>query len=234
MSFFVCEPLKKAGFINAFGTRAYRADNPQPFLCAIGAAEWELKLAKQIHSDIRLDVDNNQLIEGDALITARARTLVGIKTADCLPILIGDPKSGRAVAVHAGWRGTLARIVEKTIHDLTKKWAIVPSECVAALGPAACGDCYQVGEDVIAPFKEKFFDWPSFLTNFSHGKAHFDGAAANRNQLLAAGLQARHIHHVSYCTMHQNDLFFSHRRGDGDGRLLSVIGKQSKDPHGQN
>ena len=106
-------------------------------------------------------------------------------------------------------------------------------DCIAALGPTACAECYEVGEDVIQRYKREFGYWSKLLVNFKEsGKAHLDIRAANVQQLIFCGLTEDRIHTADYCTMHRNELFFSYRKeGDGQpssvGRLLSVIGKRS-------
>jgi YfiH family protein len=158
--------------------------------------------------------------------------LIAIQTADCLPILICDPTTGTTAAIHAGWRGTAGRIAERTIADLMTIHGVNPRNCVAALGPAACAECYEVGEDVIDTYKKEFGYWRKLLSTFKDGgKAHLDIRAANVQQLAFCGFNKDRIHVADYCTMHQNELFFSYRReGRGPaskvGRLLSVIGKR--------
>lgn len=224
-AFLVCDALERAGFLHAFGTRKCAASDPDLLQSAMEATGWSLKLAKQTHSDIRLLIEENPLLEGDAFVTRLQKTLAGVKTADCVPILIGDPKSGAMAAVHAGWRGTLQRIAQKTVSDL-KKLGVSPSDCVAAIGPSACGDCYEVGPEVAEAFQNEFPQWSSFMkTNVATGKAMLDVPSSNREQLIESGIPAANLHLSTHCTMHQNDLFFSHRREGGPGRQLSVIGR---------
>lgn len=243
LSFLVCEPLERAGFKNAFSTRLGEIsfaketidESLKVFLPVIDAIGWSVKTAQQTHSDIRVHVDDNPPLEGDALVTQRTQTLIGIKTADCVPVLIGDPVSGVTAAVHAGWRGTLQRIAQKTVSDICSRFSINPAHCIAAIGPSACGDCYDVGPEVVSQFQNEFHLWDAFMTLGNGGKAKLNSPEANRQQLLKAGLLNANIHVAAYCTMHQNDLFFSHRRGGGPGRLLSVIGKRAgSSAHGPN
>lgn len=228
-------------------------ENLRRFLLAIRADGWRLATTNQTHSDkrivvtspfrersapaphggrVRVNMDASLTPalslkgEGDALITGEAHTLIGVKTADCLPILIADPKSKVTAVVHAGWRGTLQRIAEKTVGDLKEKFGVKPKDLVAALGPSACGECYEVGPEVVDAFKGEFKVAEAFFHD-RKGKTHLDVSAANRHQLAVAGLDPHHIYSDAHCTMHQNDLFFSHRR-EGHlhaGRLLSVIGR---------
>lgn len=256
VAFLVCEPLERAGFINAFSTRlggvsnlpsdalnlAYTesderenvAENRRRYLNAIGAEAAALVTARQTHSTERCFIETQEQARGrqpdcDAMTTKLSGVLLAIQTADCLPVLIADPKSGAMAAIHAGWRGTAGRITERAVADLMLLHGVNPRDCIAALGPAACGQCYEVGEDVIARYKKEFGYWRALFGDFKEGgKAHLDVRAANVQQLKFCGLSEDRIHVADHCTMHQNDLFFSHRREGkplGTGRLLSVIGK---------
>jgi len=258
ISALVCEPLEQAGFVNAFSTRLggvsslplnalslsyFKGDskentdeNRRRFLKAINAEHASIITARQMHSTERCTIESKQEADGpplecDALISRLKGVLLGIQTADCLPILIADTRSGTVAAIHAGWRGTAGRITERTVSDLMLVHGVNPRDCVAALGPAACVDCYEVGEDVIERYKKEFGYWRNLLVNFKdNGKAHLDVRAANIQQLRFCGFGEDRMHSAEYCTMHQNDLFFSYRRESkgepsGVGRCLSVIGK---------
>ena len=260
ISYLVCEPMEQAGFTNAFSTRmngvsafprdalnlAYFkgdekenvSENRHRFLQAAGARGAQVVTARQTHSTDRCAIDLIEQARGpqphcDAMTTKLEGVLLGIQTADCLPVLIADEKSGAMAAIHAGWRGTAGRITERAIADLMQSYGVNPRNCIAALGPAACADCYEVGQDVIKRYKQEFGYWKRLLVNFKEGsKAHLDIRAANRQQLAFCGIAEERIHIADYCTMHQNDLFFSYRReANGQpsnvGRLLSVIGKLS-------
>jgi len=260
ISMLVCEPLERAGFINAFSTRlggvsalpsralnlAYFkgdekdavAENRRRFLKAMGAEGVQIITARQTHSTERCTIESAQQARGpqpecDAMITRMSDVLLGVQTADCLPVLIADTKSGAVAGIHAGWRGTAGRITERTIADLMLSAGVNPRDCIAALGPTACAECYEVGEDVIERYKSEFGYWRNLLVNFKeNGKAHLDIRAANVQQLMFCGFSEDRIHVAEFCTMHQNELFFSYRKeGRGlpsqVGRLLSVIGKRS-------
>jgi polyphenol oxidase len=262
IAYVVCEPLEEAGFTNAFSTRLggtsplpkealnltnFKGDTPdnvaenrRRFLKAIGAEGATIVTARQTHSTDRCFIKSIEQAhsfrnEGDAMMTRLSDVLLGIQTADCLPILIADTETRVMAAIHAGWRGTASRITERAVADLMLQHGLSPRNCIAALGPTACKQCYEVGEDVIERFKSEFRYWPSLLVNFKEGgKAHLDIRAANVQQLLFCGFTEDSIYVADYCTMHQNDLFFSHRSEDrksanGVGRLLSVIGKIAQD-----
>ena len=253
----VCEPLEQEGFLNAFSTRLggvsplpanglslayFKGDekenvdeNRRRFLRAIGAEPMQIATARQTHSTERVTIESKDQASGpqpdcDALITRLPGVLLAVQTADCLPVLIGDTKSGTMAAIHAGWRGTAGRITERAVADLMLVHGVNPRDCVAALGPAACAECYEVGEDVISRYKKEFGYWRNLLVNFKADKAHLDIQAANVQQLIFCGFNEDSIYVADYCTMHQNELFFSYRREgkgqpSGVGRSLSVIGK---------
>jgi YfiH family protein len=258
ISYLVCEPIEQAGFANAFSTRLggvspfprdalnlahFKGDdresvdeNRRRFLGALGADGARIVTARQTHSTERCAIDSIEQARGpqmecDALITRMRGVLLAIQTADCLPVLIADTATGTVAAIHAGWRGTAGRITERTVADLMLAHGVSPRNCIAALGPAACAECYEVGADVIERYKKEFGYWKNLLVNFKEGgKAHLDIRAANMQQLAFCGFAEDRIHVADYCTMHQNDLFFSYRREGQSrpssvGRLLSVIGK---------
>ncbi len=144
-----------------------------------------------------------------------------MQTADCVPILIADFAGTCVAAIHAGWRGTAARITQLTVARMVEKFAVRPQDLSAAIGPHIGVCCYEVGPDVVAaiPEKEAFERRPDWL------KPHLNLAAANRQQLLSAGLSAEQIETTTLCTQCRADLFFSYRReGERAGRMLSVIG----------
>jgi YfiH family protein len=260
MSHITCEPLEEAGFTNAFSTRVgglsrfpaeslnlgyFKGDNEENvaenrrrFLRAIGVAGSTIVTGRQTHSTARCAIESMAQARGparecDALTTRLTGVLLAIQTADCLPVLIADPKGGAMAAVHAGWRGTARRITERAVADLRQKFGANPRNCIAALGPAACSACYEVGEDVIEKYKKEFGYWRRLFANFKDGgKAHLDIRAANVQQLAFCGFTEDRIHVAPYCTIHQAELFFSYRRESRGGttsvgRLLSVIGRQN-------
>jgi YfiH family protein len=167
----------------------------------------------------------------DAIISDAPNVLAGVKTADCVPILFGDPKTGSFAAVHAGWRGTFAGIVLYAIERLTKEYNSAPEDLRVALGPAAAACCYEVGSEIIEGFKERFPKADDLFTPTRAGHARMDLLKANRDQLTAAGVSIERIHTAPLCTMDRTDLFFSYRREKTThgkvGRLMSVIGKRN-------
>lgn len=229
------------GVVHAFSTRrAERSDfslgpvnSPNPmihinrsrFVAAAGAPGWPLIKLRQVHSGITVDIEDSSgagdAIEGDAAVTEARGVMLGVQTADCVPILLADT-SGRAVAaIHAGWRGTQSGIAANAVGRLREKFRIDPENLIAAIGPHIAVCCFEVGEEVAA-----VFDDPEVVVRKSEwSKPHLDLQAANRNQLSMSGIPAAQIESSSLCTKCRADLFHSYRRdGKSMGHMLSVIG----------
>ncbi|HXE09538.1 MAG TPA: peptidoglycan editing factor PgeF [Acidobacteriaceae bacterium] len=198
--------------------------------------------------------EGRPVLRGDALITSRTDILLAILTADCVPVLIADTRRRVVAAFHAGWRGTLARIVERGIGTMRLQFGSRPKDLIAAIGPGIGACCYSVGEEVRFDFESQFAYAPSlfsevydsdpvkdkypllFLTARAPGHSnigpqiHVDLIEANRRQLLDAGLSASKISIVGECTActrlpNGQRRYFSHRDEHGyTGRMLSVIG----------
>jgi len=208
------------------------------------SGEWTLTGCWQVHgADVRLVRDEadaqpdanvmGDAIYGDALVSNAARVLIGVKTADCVPILLGDPRTGAFAAVHAGWKGTVAAIVTHVLQRMAKEYDTRAADVRAAIGPAAGPCCYEVGAEVISAFKEGFPESDALFTVTRAGHARVDLFQANRDQLISAGVVADRIHTSGLCTMCRTDLFFSYRREKSVqgkvGRLLAVVGRQMSD-----
>jgi len=186
---------------------------------------------------------------GDGMVTNKPGLVLGVQTADCLPVLIADPVNKAVGAFHAGWRGTVARIVEKGVGMMRLHFGSDPAELVAAIGPGIGGCCYNVGAEVCDAFESQF-DYAEelfhkvfesdpvrekypllFLTARAPGHSdlgpqlHLDLVEANRRQLLSAGLKAKNIGASSLCTACNLNLLFSYRaEGGKTGRMLAAIG----------
>jgi len=230
--------------------------NRQMFLTALGATAtdgepWPIVQVKQIHSAIvhRIDAPGGDTLAGDGLITNASGLLLAIKTADCVPVLVADASRRVVAAFHAGWRGTVARIVEKGVGEMRRQFGSLPRDLRAAIGPCVRRCCYQVGPEVRAEFESQFsyasdlfeevFDsnaihvrYPLLFLNQrapGHGdlgpEIHLDLVEANRRQLEDAGLREEHISVVDGCTACDTTRFFSHRAEFGKtGRMMAVIG----------
>ena len=233
------DSLNLAGFNEDAAENIY--ENRSRFL-KLFEGSWTLTGCWQIHSaDVRV-VENEAAARPrpdvlgddkycDALVSNTAKILLAVKTADCVPILLGDPQTGAFAAAHAGWRGTTASIVRRAIDELSKNYAAQAGNLRAAIGPAANVCCYEVGAEVISQFKDRFPRTDLLLVPTRDGHARINLQQFNRDQLLAAGLSPERIHIAPLCTMDRTDLFFSYRREKvlhgRVGRLMSVIGRSS-------
>jgi polyphenol oxidase len=203
--------------------------------------EWSLAGCWQVHgADIRVVKEATQVQARpyatgdddrcDALVSNLPHTLLGVKTADCVPILIGDARTGACAAVHAGWRGTVASIGTHALERMIQEYGTHPAEVRVAIGPAAGACCYEVGTEVIDAFKERFPESGDLLTTTRDGHARIDLFEANRRQLINMGVAAERIHVSPLCTMCRTDVFFSYRREKSVhgkvGRLMAVIGRE--------
>ena len=183
--------------------------------------------------DIRVVASEDEIgdseVRADGVVSALSGVLVGVKTADCVPVLLGDPRTGAFAAVHAGWRGTVQSITAKAVEKMTDLYGTEPADVVAAIGPAAGCESYEIGPDVVEAFTAAFPSGGSYFTPTANGHALIDLHLANRDQLRAAGVAREKIFTAPFCTMERVDLFFSYRiekkKYGRTGRLLSVIGK---------
>ena len=237
-------------------TRENVARNRMLFLEALGAGEdshgmWPLVQLKQVHSAVihLVGAAPHEPLAGDGIITGTPGLLLAVKTADCVPVLVADVKRQVVGAFHAGWRGTVARIVEKGIGEMRRQFGSEPHDLRAAIGPSIRRCCYQVGAEVRAEFDSQFpyssdlfeevFDadaihvrYPMlFLTARAPGHSelgpelHLNLVEANRRQLADAGLRAEHISIVGGCSACDTTRYFSHRAEHGKtGRMMAAIG----------
>jgi YfiH family protein len=241
------EKVLNLGFME-WDTRENVLENRRLFQTALGADDLELIPLKQFHSDV-IRVFHHPTAgpcKGDASATDRPGLLLGIQTADCVPVLLVDPKKRAVAAIHAGWRGTLARITQKTVGRMQFEFGSKPADLLAAIGPSIGPCCYEVAADFVTKFTAQFADAAGYFDEPRSGEepnplqwlnmkppghqpppknVHLDLRKANRSQLLAAGLLAKNIYVSDLCTACYTDLLFSHRReGPLSGRLLSVVG----------
>ncbi len=160
--------------------------------------------------------------EADALVSSHANHCVGVRTADCVPLLIGDKRTGAVAAVHAGWRGLVAGVIAETVRVLHQTTRSSPEEFLVAIGPHIRADSFEVGDDVSAQLCEAAFGEP--VSSRRNQKWYVDLHRVAHVQLLRAGVQAPHIDDLDGCTYSEPERFFSFRRdGKKSGRHLSVI-----------
>jgi polyphenol oxidase len=212
---------------------------------------WPLITVRQVHSDIIHCVGSEppEQLVGDGIITSTPGLLIAIQTADCIPVIVVDTKR-RAVGVfHAGWRGTVKRIVEKGVGEMVRHFGSRPRDMKTAIGPGISGCCYEVGDEVRTKFESQFAYAASlfrevkesdpvrekypllFLTARAPGhselpkKIFLDLIEANRQQLIAAGVPKRSITSSQLCTNCHPELLFSYRAEKGKtGRMMAVAG----------
>jgi len=226
--------------------------NRQIFQAALNAQDLRLVPLKQIHSSLLRPFADSPAhpCKGDASAANTPGLLLAVQTADCVPILLVDPKRRAVAAIHAGWRGTLARITEKAVGRMHFEYGSKPSDLLAAIGPSIGPCCYEVAADFVSKFTAQFADAADYFDEPRSGEepnplqwlnmmppghqpppkgVHLDLRKANRSQLLAAGLRPRSIFTSDLCTACRTDLFFSFRKeGALSGRLMSVIGIRQK------
>jgi polyphenol oxidase len=268
-----CEKVLNLGFTDWDKSERVR-DNREKFFQAIGAGKMRVVALRQIHSDVvhavahvvahevhaanqppggaelSGTISSDAPPQGDALITREPGVLLVVQTADCVPILLADPKRRAIAAIHSGWRGTVRRIAAKALGRMQMEFGTNPKDVIAALGPGIGQSCYEVGSEVAAEFQAQFpnarewfegpFDqladsdndpnWLPWLTMKPPGhappppRAHLDLIAANRAILEEAGIQARNISSSDLCTACRSDLFFSFRKERTTGRMMAAIG----------
>jgi YfiH family protein len=233
----------------AFNVNLYCGDDTQSIcrnrqmLCSfLGVDESCLVMPHQTHQTKVCTVDDSffslgkeertAALEGvDAVTTSLKNVCIGVSTADCIPILLYDTEHHVAAAVHAGWRGTVARIVEKTVTHMQQRYGSLPQRMKAVIGPGISLECFEVGEELYTVFAEAGFPmddltkrFPAMRNDEVGEKWHIDLPRCNRLQLLTAGLPASQILSSGICTYQQSDDFFSARRlGIQSGRIFTGI-----------
>jgi YfiH family protein len=250
----VCRALEEKGFINGFSTRlggvsdfpknslnlaGYDEDsaenieeNRRRFLQLFGG-NFRLASCWQIHSaDVRVVKTFEDAKDGnhkfDALVSNVSNVLLGVKTADCVPVLLGDMQTKAFAAVHAGWRGTVNSVVENAIEKMRENYGTNSKDLICAIGPAATCKNYEIGQDVIDTFKQKFPQSKHLFQKTREEHALINLHLANKEQLISVGVLPENISVAPFCTMERTDLFFSYRKEKKlygkTGRLMSVIG----------
>lgn len=192
-----------------------------------------LVLPHQVHGTTMREVDaallrlddeaRRERLEGvDAVMTDVPGVCIGVSTADCIPVLLYDEAHGAVAAVHAGWRGTVKRIVEHAIAAMTARYATRPATLRAVIAPGISATAFEVGDEVYDAFAAAGF--PMDAVAHRTNRWHIDLPVANFLQLEAAGVPLDHIQVSSHCTYTECDRFFSARRlGIRSGRLFTGI-----------
>lgn len=178
---------------------------------------------RQIHSDRVLNADGfgDREREGDALITNRIGKSIGVRTADCVPILLLDTRTRAVAAVHAGWRGTAAQVAARTVEQMGSEFGTSPGDLLAAIGPCIRRCCYEVGHEVAQRFGSACFE-----ADAGSGKYKLNLPHANRAQLQIAGIDPDRIFDCDLCTTCDSARFYSYRREpDNRGRMIACIAR---------
>ena len=217
-------------------------------LCRLlGVSDDRLVMPHQVHETKVAQIDEaffslsaearQEALEGvDALMTSLKGVCVGVSTADCIPVLLYDPEARAVCAIHAGWRGTVKRIVEKSVEAMKDVYGSRPQRLSAQTGPGIHIDSFEVGDEVYAAFEQAGFDMELISRMYSRddseissrhsspSKWHIDLPACNRLQLLAAGLRPENVRVSPVCTFRQSADYFSARRlGIRSGRIFTGI-----------
>ena len=241
----------RAAFLHELGAITQKRRSSKISSRTAATSFWPLITLRQIHSDIIHCVDSvpAEPLSGDGLITATPSLLLAIQTADCLPVILVDTKHHAVGVFHAGWRGTVKRIVEKGVGEMYRHFGTRPRDLKAAIGPGVHACCYEVGEEVRIKFESQFEYGASlfhevkdsdpvrekypllFLTARAPGHSELpkriflDLVEANRQQLLAAGVPKKNIDSSPLCTNCNPSLLFSYRAEKGKtGRMMGVAG----------
>ena len=210
------------------------ADAWSAALSSIGATADRLMRVKQVHGNVvrvlkhrELPADaSRQTPDGDAIVANAAGLVLAVMVADCVPVLVADPVTGAAAAIHAGWRGTCAHVAAAAIETMHREFGSAPRDLIAAIGPSAGPEDYEVGEQLIDAFlaaghsRDDVERW--FIR--TGAKPRLDLWAANRDQLIACGLAATRVHVCGLSTVSHPEVFDSYRvAGERAGRMAAVI-----------
>lgn len=195
-------------------------------LCGLlGIDSNRLVMPHQVHDCVvrRIDGPQQGVIEGvDAVMTDVPQLCIGVSTADCIPVLLYESTHRAVSAVHAGWRGTVLRIVQKAVEAMHDTYGTAPADLQAVIGPGISLDSFEVGDEVYDQFLSAGFDMQPISRR--EAKWHIDLPMCNRLQLMEAGVPADHIQMTNICTYQQYDRYFSARRlGIQSGRIYTGI-----------
>jgi len=202
-------------------------ENREKLAVALGISSGQLVFPRQTHTNCVVEIcglPEKELEETDALVTNQPGICLCVQTADCVPILLFDPKQKAVAAIHAGWRGTVKKIAAGAIQKMKKSFQSLPENIVAVVGPSIGPEVYEVGEEVVQAVKKNIPQAEKTLHKNSSGKFHFNLWEANRQVLLHCGLMPENVQLFQECTFELDKKYFSARRdGIDTGRLASGI-----------
>ena len=241
---FAFSSLRKGGVSKdtfcAFNINEYCGDslehttqNKQLLADILGIPSQNILIPHQVHGTEVVHVNQEMLaqpaekrqeyLEGvDAIITQERGICIGVSTADCIPILLYDAKNQAIAAIHAGWRGTVARIVEQTIHAMTQAFDTQPQHLYGAIGPGISLEAFEVGDEVYEAFAKAAFPMNDIAQR--HNKWHINLPLCNQLQLQELGVKAENIYATDICTYNRcNDFFSARRLGINSGRIFTGV-----------
>lgn len=193
----------------------------------IGIKSDQFIFPRQTHTNCVAEISGipeTEINNTDALITDTVGICLCIQTADCVPILLFDPVKNVVASVHAGWRGTVKKIVQNTVQKMVSEHNSSPKNILAAIGPSISPEVYEVGDEVVHNAKKSIPNSSLTLLKNGSGKTHFNLWEANKQILISAGIQRFNIEILGECTFQKNDKYFSARKeGIETGRLVSGI-----------
>lgn len=201
--------------------------NRKKLASVLNLAPQQLVFPRQTHSNCVAglkQIPKKEISETDALITNKKEICLCIQTADCVPILLFDPEKNVIAAVHTGWRGTVAKIIENTLLKMKLDFSANPNHILAAIGPSISQEVYEVGPEVVEAAKQSIPNYQLTLFRNKNDRFYFNLWEANKQLLLKAGVQAQNINTLNRCSFLEADKFFSARRdGTDTGRMVSGI-----------
>ncbi|EKD41297.1 MAG: hypothetical protein ACD_73C00773G0004 [uncultured bacterium] len=161
-------------------------------------------------------------VEADALVTDLKNVIIGVRVADCLPLLVYDPVCGVVAAIHAGWRGLVSGVIENSLHAMTE-YGCALKNCHVSLGPCICEKCFEVGQEVVTEFKNKFTDVSQIIFAGQKDKSFIHLKQAAQIILKAKKIPEKQIEINHWCTRCENNVWPSFRAGDATLRTLAYI-----------
>ena len=201
-------------------------ENRRRLALAMGVKENDLHFPSQVHKTrivhVSKQTTKDELMETDALITRERGICIAVMSADCVPILLLDKKNKVIAAVHSGWRGTVARILDLTLKEMKSVYGTKGENIVAAIGPSVSQDSYEVGSEVVDAVANSFRQSNELMIPQPGNKAKLDLWNANKLQLMEFGVDPSSIEISNLCTVKNNTSFFSARKGDA-GRFAAGI-----------
>lgn len=206
--------------------REFIQSNRKKIADALHIAPEKLVMPSQVHKtrivNVTSSTTKDDLMETDALITSEKGICIAVMSADCVPILVYDQKNHVCAAVHSGWKGTVAKILEKTLHTMEQEFGTAGKNVIAGIGPSVSQQSYEVGEEVVHAVRESFQNTTDLLIPLPANKAKLNLWNANKMQLAEFGVPEDQIEISNLCTVLNNNYFFSARKGDS-GRFAAGI-----------